>query len=141
MESSNATAPGASSSRVASISTNSSSRSFGAAISNTSNPSGTHLQLVPKEWSISSLSTAGASSPDLDLAVIDRLSAEIEKVSQPKTTPFDKKAAVYTLVKKMHWGRQDQSPWWQFFHVYAKGSIKPPEHEEGTIYACCNMCG
>ena len=141
MESSNATAPGASSSRGASISTNSSSRSFGTAISNTSNPSGTHLQLIPKEWSISSLSTAGASSPNLDLSVIDRLRAEIEKESQPNTTPFDKKDAVYTLVKKIHRGCQDQSPWWQFFHVYAEGSIKPPEHEEGTIYACCNMCG
>ena len=103
-------------------------------ISNTSNPHGTHLHIVQKKWSISSLSSAGASSINLDLDMIDRLNAEIEKASQLKTAPFDKKAAVYRLAKKIHRGLQTKSPWWQFFHVYVKGSIKSPDHEKVTVY-------
>jgi hypothetical protein len=30
-------------------------------------------------------------------------------------TPFDAKAVVYSLMEKIHWGCQAQSPWWQFF--------------------------
>jgi hypothetical protein len=26
-------------------------------------------------------------------------------------------------------------------HVFVDGSIKPPDHERGTMYACCNMYG
>ena len=99
------------------------------AISNTSNPSGTNLQIAQKEWSTSSLSSAGASSLHLDLGVIDRLSGEIEKEIHPKTTPFDKKSAKYRLVNKINWGRRTQPPWWKLFHVYVKGSIKPTDHE------------
>ena len=51
------------------------------------------------------------------------------------------KAAVYMLVNKIHRGFQTQSTLWQFFHVYAEGSIKHPDNEKGTVYACCSMCG
>ena len=67
--------------------------------------------------------------------MIYRLSAEIEKEIQPKTTPFDKKAAVYRLAKKNHRGRQTKSPRWQLFHMYVKGAIKNTENEKGTVYA------
>ena len=56
-------------------------------------------------------------------------------------TPFDKKAVMYRLVKKIRRERQPQSPWWLLFHVYFKGSIKPLYYEKFTMYYCCNMRG
>ena len=92
MESSNVTPPASSSQDVSIYADSSSIRPVGAAISNTSNPSRTHLQIVQKEWSIYLFSSAGASSIHLHLAVLNRLRGEIEKDSHPKTTPFDEKA-------------------------------------------------
>ena len=133
--------PPESSSRAASIYDSSSiRRPFHTMISNTSNPSRTQLQIVQKEWSIFSLSPADDSYLNLGLAMIDILSDKVEKEIHPKTTPFDEKDVMYRLVKKIHQEIQTQSPWWKFFHMYSKCSIKPPDSEKGTMYASCNMC-